>query len=321
MSTYAMAADIQFPESRGRRGFGLRRASEIHTEKSWKEFTGTAELILPRNVKDFPKLEQLKLFEVGDPIVIKFGYGAGELPTEFIGYISGVEDGVPYRLKCEDEMYKLKRGQVTVSRSGITLKQLLTTIAPGYEIVCPDIALGAVRYTDVAPIDVLENLKKELGLYTYFVGKVLHSVDGYSLDGPTLNIVLEKNSVSDNINRVKEVDEKILVKFRSLQRNGKYLKIEIGDKYGTVQTRNWPYLTEKEIRLRAKRIIELAKAKGFDGTITLLAIPRAELGMRVDFKSLFYKSREGTYYIDKIAKSFTASDGIRQVVTLGSKVL
>lgn len=321
MSTYAMASDIRFPQSRGRKGFGLRRVTEIHTDKSWKDFTGTAEVVLPRNVKDFPKLEQLQLFEVGDPIEIRFGYGAGELPTEFTGYISAVEDGIPYRLKCEDEMFKLKRGAVTVSRSNITLKQLLKAIAPDYQVVCPDIPLGTVRYNEVAPIDILENLRKELGIYTFFVGRVLHSVDGYSLDGGTLKITLEKNCVSDNINRVKEVDEKVLVKFKSLQRNGKYLKVEVGDKYGTVQTRNWPYLTEAEIQVRAKKIIELAKAKGFDGTVTLFGIPRADISMRVNFKSLFYKSREGLYYIDKIVKDFTGSDGIRQIITLGSKVM
>lgn len=316
-----MAADIQFPESRGRRGIGLRRVSEIHTEKSWKEFTGIAEVVLPRNVKDFARIENEKLFEVGDPISIRFGYGSGELPEEFSGYISEVADGIPYRIRCEDEMFKLKRGTVTVSRSGISLRELLKTIAPGYEVVCPDVPLGTVRYTDVAPIEILENLKKELGIYTFFNGKVLHSFDGYSMDGAVLRVVLERNSVSDSINRKKESDEKVLVKFRSLQRNGKYLTVEVGDQYGTVQTRNWPYLTETEIQVRAKKIVEMAKAKDFDGSVTLFAVPRAELGMKVDFKSIFYKNREGLYYIDKVAKDFTRSEGIRQTVTLGSKVL
>jgi hypothetical protein len=121
MSTLAMAADVFFPESRGRRAFGFKRVSAIHTEKSWKEFAGIAELTLPRNVSDFKRVEADDLFQLGDPITIKFGYGTGELPTEFVGYISDVVDGVPYVLKCEDEMFKLKRGTVTVSKKGINL--------------------------------------------------------------------------------------------------------------------------------------------------------------------------------------------------------
>lgn len=318
MSTLAMAADVFFPESRGRRAFGFKRVSAIHTEKSWKEFAGIAELTLPRNVSDFKRVEADDLFQLGDPIKIKFGYGTGELPTEFVGYISDVADGVPYVLKCEDEMFKLKRGTVTVSKKGINLKQLLETIAPDYQVECPDIPLGTVRYTEKAPIAILENLKKELGIYTYFVDKVLHSVDGNSQGDETIKILLEKNAVSENLNRKSVADEKVLVKFKSLQRNGKYLTVEIGDKNGTVQVRNWPYLTKPEIEVRAKRIVELQKKKGFDGTVELFGIPRAEQGMILDLASIFYKNMTGKFYIDKVVKDFDKG-GIRQQLTLGNK--
>lgn len=307
-----------FRESRGRAGFGIRRVSEIHTEKSWKEFTGTAEIVLPRNVRDFKRIEANRLFEIGDPVTVRFGYGAGEVPVEFEGYISDVADGVPYRIKLEDEMFRLKRGSVTVSKKGIILKQLLETIAPGYKVVCPDVPLGTVKYTDVAPIAILENLKKELGIYTYFVDKVLHATDGNSQESGTINVLLEKNAVSENLNRKSKAEEKIQVKFKSLQRNGKYITYEEGDKSGTVQIRNWPYLTLEEIKVRAKRIVELQKTKGFDGTITLFGIPRATQGMKIDLKSLFYKNMDGLYYIDKVVKDFSPG-GIRQEITIGNK--
>lgn len=318
MSVLTMTAEVTFAESRGRMGFSMRRVSEIRTEKSWKEFTGTAEVVLPRNVRDFERVGANKLFELGDPISIRFGYGSGEIPTEFVGYISDVSDGVPYRIKCQDEMFMLKRGSVSISKKGVTLKDLLHEIAPGYEVVCPDIPLGTVRYTNTAPVEILENLKKELGIYTYFVGKVLHAVDGNSQGGETIKVLLEKNAVSENLNKKSKADEKVLVKFKSLQRNGKYLTFEIGDKYGTVQTRNWAYLNQSEIEVRAKRIIELQKSKGFDGTITLFGIPRAEQGMKIDLDSLFYESVKGVYHIDKVVKDFS-SGGIRQQITIGAK--
>lgn len=318
MSALAMAADIFFPESRGRRAFGFKRVSAIHTEKSWKEFTGIAEITLPRNVRDFKRVSADDLFQLGDPVTIKFGYGTGAIPTEFVGYISDVADGVPYVLKCEDEMFKLKRGTVTISKKGISLKQLLETIAPGYKVECPDIPLGTVRYTEKAPIAILEDLKKQLGIYTYFIDKILHSVDGNSQGDETIKILLEKNAVSENLNRKSIADEKVLVKFKSLQRNGKYLTVEIGDKNGTVQVRNWPYLTKAEIEVRAKRIVELQKKKGFDGTVTLFGIPRAEQGMTLDLASIFYANMTGKFYIDKVVKDFDKG-GIRQQLTLGNK--
>ncbi len=318
MSTYTMACDIYFPSSRGRRAFGFKRVSAIHTEKSWKEFTGTAEITLPRNVRDFQNIDAEKLFALGDPVTVKFGYGIGDLPIEFVGYISDVADGVPYKLKLEDEMYNLKRGSVRISAKNMSLKKLLTAIAPGYTISCPDINLGTVRYTDKAPIRVLENLKKELGIYSYFVGKTLHAVDGNSQTDEKIKVLLERNAVSENINRKTAVDEKIKVKFRSLQKTGKYITVEIGDDGGTVQIRNWPYLTKNEITIRAKRIIEIQKAKGFDGTVTLFGIPRADQGMIIDLSSLFYSNLKGKYFIDKVVKDFDRN-GIRQVVTLGNK--
>lgn len=327
MSALAMAADVFFPESRGRRAFGFRRVSSIHTEKSWKDFTGTAEITLPRNVSDFKQIEAGNLFALGDPIVVKFGYVSGniqvgysidKLPVEFTGYISNVTDGVPYVLTCEDEMFKLKRGSVSVSKKEISLRQLLEAIAPDYKVECPDVPLGTVRYTEKAPVAILEDLKKELGIYTYFVGKVLHAVDGNSQTEEMIKVLLEKNAAGEDLSRKGLADEKVLVKFKSLQRNGKYITYEQGDKNGTVQVRNWPYLTKKEIEERAKRIFELQKKKGLDGTITLFGIPRAEQGMVLDLTSLFYENMTGRFYIDKIVKDFDRG-GIRQQLTLGNK--
>lgn len=318
MSTYTLAADIFFPASRGRAAFGLRRVSSVHTEKSWKEFTGTAEIVIPRNVRDLARIDAAKIFELGDPVTVRFGYGSEELPAEFEGYILDVSDGVPYKLKLEDEMFRLKRGTVTVSRRGITLRQLLEEIAPGYAVECPDIPVGTVRYTEAAPVAILENLKKELGIYTYFAGKVLHAVDGNSRGGATVKVLLEKNAVSENLNKKSRAEEKVLVKFKSLQRDGRYITHEEGDKDGTVQVRNWPYLTKAEIEARSKRIIELQKTKGFDGTITLFGIPRAEIGDKVEIKSLFYSNLSGTFFVDKVVKDFSKG-GIRQQLTIGNK--
>lgn len=318
MSTYIMASDISFPASRGRKAFGFRRVNSIHTEKSWKEFTGKAEITLPRNVKDFREIEASALFAIGDPVTVKFGYGTGELPTEFEGYVTDIADGVPYKLSIEDEMYMLKKGTVSVSARNMTLKKLLQTIAPGYKVECPDINLGTVRYTEVAPIAVLENLKKELNIYSYFAKKVLHAVDGNSQSDESITIVLERNAVSENLNRKKEVEEKIRVRFKSLQRTGKYITVEVGDEGGTVQVRNWPYLTKDEITIRAKRIIELQKSKGFDGTVTLFGIPRLEQGVVMDLSSIFYSNIKGKYFVDKVVKTFDKG-GIRQQATLGNK--
>jgi len=174
--TLTMAVHIIFAAAHGRQELHLRQVSEVQIERSWKEFTGRAEIMMPRNIRILNNLTNVKysdIFKNGDPVEIRLGYGAGEPPVEFTGYISDVSEGVPVRIRCEDEMYQLKRGSVSIVSSGITLKNLLTQVAKGYEIDCPDMNLGAVRFSNVAPIAVLDQIKKDIGLYSYFDGKIL----------------------------------------------------------------------------------------------------------------------------------------------------
>lgn len=318
--TLAMVCEIIFAANDRRGEIRLNRVNEVRIESSWKEFTGLAEITLPRAVRDYNRIRDRQIFKSGDAVTIKLGYNTRNPIEEFSGYISEVAEGIPYRLKCQDEMYRLKRGTISVSQRDITLKTLLQKIAPGYAVECPDVKLGTVRYSHVTPITVLDNLKKQLGLYTYFEGKTLHAVDGNSENGNTVNIFLEQNAVSENLNNKKTEDEKIKVKFKSLQKNGRYLIVEKGDDGGTTQERSWPYLTKEEVEVRVERILKQSKDKGVEGTITLFGIPRVTHGMKANISSLFYTDKKGTYYIDKVVKTF-GTGGYRQELTLGNKVI
>lgn len=196
---------IIFPAIRGRQELHLYRGSEVTIERSWKEFTGRAEIVLPRRVKVFGEMSYSDIFRAGDPVEIRLGYGTEEPVTEFVGYIADISEGVPVQLRCEDEMYNLRRGSVSVVSSSITLRKLLEKAAAGYEIECPDVQLGAVRFAGVAPIHILDTVKKQTGLYSYFDGKKLLCgiVYGDQSGVPVVDINVEKNAVTENLNRSK----------------------------------------------------------------------------------------------------------------------
>lgn len=321
--TLTMAAHITFGASHGRPAFDMRRVSSVRIEAGWKDFTNRAEIILPRNVKDFHKHKIGEVFQVGDPVIIQLGYGDGELPVEFEGYLSDVGEGVPVTLKCENEMFKLKRGTVSVSKLKTTLRELLQEIAQGYEIGCPDVQLGAVRYSNVAPIQVLEDIKKEAGISTYFDGKVLRSGIIYSdqSDKPVVKIILEKNAVSENLNKKSSAAEKVTIKAISLLKNGRKIEVEVGDSGGTSIRRTYIGIeVEAELKRQAQDDLKKYKVDGFDGTVTLFGIPRVEHGMKMELESLFYENMNGTYYIDKVVKEF-GPKGFRQECTIGGKAL
>jgi hypothetical protein len=317
-----MAVHIIFAAVRGRKEIELRRISEVQVERSWKEFTGRAEIRMPRNIRIFGDLTYSDIFKNGDPVEIRIGYGTGDLPVEFTGYISDVSAGVPVVIRCEDEMYQLKRGNVSIVSGAINLKNLLKQAAPGYEIDCPDMDLGAVRFSNVAPIAVLDQIKKDTGLYSYFDGKILRCGVIYSdqSDAPVINIHLEKNAVSESLNKKAETDE-VEIKAISILKNGKKISATIGRKGGTHVQRTYIGITVMaELEKSAKADLKKYQAQGFDGSITLFGIPAVQHGMKVHIKSEIFKNMEGTFYIEKVVKKF-GSSGYRQELTLGDKAV
>lgn len=320
--TLTMAAHVTFPESRGRGEISLYRASSVSIESSWKEFTDRAEITLPRNVRFIGAAKYGDLFRTGDPVVIRLGYGTGGLPVEFAGYISDVSEGVPVVLRCEDEMWKLKRGSVSVVSGSITLKELLRKAAPGYESDCPGVQLGAVRYAGVAPIKILEDIKKETGMYSYFDGKTLRCgvIYGDQSGVAPVNVFLEKNAVSENLNRKVPTDE-VEIKVTSILKDGKRITASAGMKGGTCVRRTYAGITVKaELEKQAGSDLEKYRAQGYDGSVTLFGVPAVRHGMKMNLKSEFYKNMEGLFYIEKIRKTFGAG-GYRQEVTLGSRAV
>jgi len=311
--TFAMAVHIIFPAIRDRKEIELRRASELKIESTWKEFTDRAEIKLPRNIRIFNGMGYSDIFHIGDPVEIRLGYGTGELPIEFIGYISDISEGVPVVIRCEDEMFKLKRGNVSVVSEAITLRNLLERIAPGYEIDCPDVNLGAVRFANVAPIAVLEQIRKDTGLFSYFDRKILRVgvIYGDQSGVPVVNIHLEKNAVSERLNR-KSGTQDVEIRAISILNNGRRIAATVGTRGGTSVQRTYIGITvQAELEKRAKADLEQYRAQGFDGSIILFGIPAVQHGMKVHIKSEIFKNMEGTFYIDKVVKKFRSS-GYRQ---------
>jgi hypothetical protein len=174
----------------------------------------------------------------------------------------------------------------------------------------------------VAPISVLDQIKKDTGLYSYFDGKILRSGVIYAdqSDAPVVNIHLEKNAVSESLNKKASTDE-VEIKAISILKNGRRISATVGRKCGTNVQRTYIGITvQAELEKRANADLQKYQAQGFDGSIVLFGIPRVEHGLKVHIKSEFFKNMEGTFYIEKVVKKFNSS-GYRQEVTLGEKAV
>lgn len=315
-----MNGEIRFPAYKGRAALKVRRISEVKIESSWSSLTDTAEIKLPRRVKDFDRKHVSDVFREGDPVEIWLGYN-DDLVLEFTGYISKVPAGVPLTFSCENEMYKLKRTEVSISMQNCTLKKLLQTIAPGYDIVCDETKLlGTIRYPKQSASSILDDLRKA-GISCFFVGKTLHAMDVVSRNSDKVVSVLLERTAGESLKQ--KAIEDTLVIIELARKIGKSIKVEYGDVgAGKRVTKKYSGInySKEELLDEAKLIYKKSKVPGFDGDLILFGIPRVHHGMTVQFRSIIYPEKNGKYYIDAVTKTFNRN-GYRQQCKLGDKAI
>lgn len=320
--SYVMCSKLSFPATDRRDAFSLPFISSVSIQSSWKMLTDTAEIILPR-VKRFNGREFHELFQPGDPVKIELGYN-NELSLEFEGYILSVNRGVPVIIRCEDEMYKLKRKTVSYSKKSVTLGQLLADICEGYEIKTSfgDSPLGAVHYSNMKVSAILEDVRKKTDLYSYFIGKVLYCGNVYSesTDLPEVQIRLERNGVSQDLQQTNGDYEVIAT---AILKGGKKMEAKAGTKgANTFKLRYNDHdnkVTIKVLKEFAERFYKSLSKQKYKGGVELFGIPRVDFGMTMNLTSEINPEMNGKYHIEKVTKEFSDNATYRQKVELGGR--
>lgn len=327
MATYVLTGLITFPKYEEREAFQIRRFSECEIKSSWNNLTDTADIIIPHKLKDFNRRKATDWFRIGDPVQIDLGYGGDKNHyTEFTGYITSIDFGMPIKLSCQDEMFQLRQKTLTVSETNIILKDLLQIIAPDYNIVCDDtILIGDVAFSNMTPANCLEKLKEQ-GITCFFRNKTLYAMDDVErLDGDTYKIRIEDTPTgTQNLETKPTVNIKATIEV--IRRKGKKLRFEYGDKNaGIFFNRSFSgiEMSESEIKELAIRLYERAKKPGLKGDLTLFGVPRVTVGDKIKLVSELFRNdpvyKGKTYEIDAITKRFS-KDGYRQICTLGDVV-
>lgn len=322
--TLAMNIRLTFPAFNGRRELIINKVSSVEVESSFKLLTDKALIRLPRNVKFFDKNKVRDVFRRGAPVIIEFGYN-GEFVKEFEGYVTQTSANIPIEITCEDEMWKLKQLPVNASFKSVSLKKLLETIAPGYDIdALEGVELGGVRFAQTNVAAVLDELQKDpYNLFSYMKGKQLVCGKYYSDDSDqeTVNFNLERNAVSNDLNYRNAEDIILKIKGVSVLKDGNKIEVEIGDDGGDVYTLTYYNIEAKaEVQKLLEKDYETKKRGGFDGSFTAFGIPSVRHGLKVKLESELYEDRDGIYYIESVKKTFGRSS-IRQEITLGGNVL
>lgn len=320
--SYMMCSRITFPENKRRKELVIYVVSSVHIESSWKMLTDSAEILLPRHIKYFAGKDLKELLMSGDQVKIELGYD-GNLYTEFEGYISLIGWGIPVTIRCEDEMYNLKRKTISYSAKNVRLKKLLSDIVKGYEVKTNyDAELGAVRYSSKTVAQIFDDIRKKTNLHCYFIGKTLYCGNVYSEKSQTkkVKIVLEKNAVSQDLN---ETNGEFQVKVVSIGAAGKKMEASAGvegsEVYNLTYNEKEKNIKVEDLKKFATGFYESLKKQKYRGGLILFGIPVIHHGMAIDLKSEITPEMNGSYYVEKVTKDFSDDATYRQKIELGGR--
>lgn len=321
--SYTMCSRITFAANERRQEIVLNYITSVEIQSSWKMMTDTADIVLPRKLKVFGGASLLDYFTEGDRVSIELGYNRN-LRKEFKGYIQRIRRRLPIMIHCEDEMYILKRKSVSYSKRSVTLGQLLKDLCGEYEVVTSfgDTELGAVRYANMSVSAILDDIRKNTGLYSYFIGKTLYCGNVYSdkVQMPETEIYLERNAVSQDLQQTGGDYEVIAT---AILKGGKKLEAKAGTKGAEVVNLNYndkdKSVTVEVLKKFAERYYESLKKQKYKGGIELFGVPEIDHGRIINLKSEITPEMNGRYFVEKVTKTFSDNATYRQKVELGGR--
>jgi hypothetical protein len=291
--------------------------ADIEIETSWEEQTAKGTITMPANLKlDANKLRsQIKR---GDKVEIFIGY-ENAMYNIFNGYVVSLKPSTPVVIEVEDEMWKLKQIMVTDVCKNETLKSFLSRHLPGVDIDCFDISVPKFIANRISAAKLLDEIKSNFGLYSFFKGKTL--VVGKQYNASNYNIQQAKfnyNIISDNL-EFKNKDD-IYLKVTAISNNEKGDKIEvpIGKEGGEERTLNFYNLPKAELYKLAKKEYDRLIYDGYRGDLTLFLEPFVRVGDVLELTKDDESDKTGRYWIDGVTYKF-GTEGARQTVKIGSR--
>lgn len=290
----------------------------VHVHSHYDEFTKTATITLPRNLK-LKNKDIREYINEGAEVTIQLGYKPN-LSTRFKGYVSEITPGTPMVIKCEDEMYKVKeKAPITKEWKNTTLEAMFGDLFPEYECQVADVVIGKFSANNDTILQILEKLKEVHKLRTFFVGDTLYSDFAYHLTRDTHKIVFQKNVRTSSVNFKDEKHIKLQIRAIANKVNGRKEIVTVGDAGGDVKTLNFGDISRADLTKYAKAELGYKKFTGLRGTVTLWGVHQTYHSDILDLSNLTYPEYDGNYLIDGVDDHFNQG-GYSIINELGPKL-
>lgn len=293
----------------------------VELDQSWQQLTDFGMITIPRNIKTLSGVDVAKLIERGKRIEIDLGYD-GNNENEFIGYVTDVSAGYPLKINFEDSMYLLKQKTVSLSGKSISLRNLVAAIVPeGIEFEAVDAEIGAFRYSKVTAAQVLQQLQKDRGIYSWFRKNKLFVGFAYDLyQYREIDYDFEQNIKEDNNNLQYRFADDVNVKVTAISILPDNTRIEtnVGNNDGETRTLHFYNIkSESELQRIANEELKKLKSDGWRGSFRTFGYPRAQHGDVANITDPDFPEYErGSHFLDRV-KTFSGINGYYRDLTPG----
>jgi hypothetical protein len=301
--------------------------NDVTITRSFDNQTQTAKVILPRNLKYNNKNiyeGENALIKRGDRIELYAGY-LPNMPLLFSGYISKINNNVPLEILCEDEMFLLKQKQApNLSYKSVNLRTFIEKVLGDSKIPFEALnaELGQIRTQNASIGKVLQVLRNDYGLYSYFVNGTLYVGLAFQIDQAKEQVFLfERQMITDGMDLIylKKEDVKVQIKGVLIGKDNKKTEYSYGDSDGELRTIFQYGGTKAELDQKAKSFLEQMNYTGYYGSFNTFLEPTVVPGDHAIIDSYKYPERKGTYLIKSVETSFGTNGG-RQKIELERKI-
>ncbi len=304
VSTYIKIGDYEFDF-----------VNEFSVETAWGNLTDKATITLPRNLK-FPEGDWNKSIPRGTQVLIKSGYD-NQLNEVFSGYVVRLKPAVPMVIECEDEMWKLKQIEINDTCSNEDLKTFLERVL-NIQVDAFEIRVGRFVCNKINGAQLLDKIKSEFGLYSFFRNGKLIVGKEYDQVAAEHNVIIDDNIASEDLEYSLKEDFKMKVTAISTFPDGSKIEKEFGDDDGDSKTLNFFDVKEADLEALAKKELERMKYDGYKGGLTLFGEPFVRFGDVMKITDPKESDKKGKYFIDAV--TYTGGvNGIRQDCKLGRR--
>jgi len=310
-------------------------STELSIDSSYDNLTDKAKVIIPKRIRyqkeDGEPVNSITrgtnpLFRIGDKATIEIGYDSN-LVQVFQGFISGIRQKFPLEFHLEDEVFKLKQNSVTLSLNNPSLSDLLGYVFEDvlnvvYEITAEQ-NLGKFRISNATPAQVLDELRKKHGIYSFFRDGVLYV--GLSVVSELQKVhsfEFQTTQIIDG-NRLTYIDateRKIKVVCKSIDNSNTTLEATAGDTNGEVRTLYFNNYTLTALQDTADALVDEMRYSGYDGSFTTFASPAVNHGDVIELINKEIPEQSGGYLATRVVTRSGWSIGGRQDIYIKQKI-